>query len=148
MDLLWYARYRRTGGGDGFVDWELSTALKDWEQADAPAQMGRRIVKGLFKLDLPDEAAGWTNDVVHWATGLQWGALYGLVAGSTTANPLYGAVMGTVAFSASYVVLPLARLYKPVWEYDAKTLAKDFSAHLLFGVVTGGVFRALTRSPA
>ena len=145
MDLVWYGRYRRGGGTDPFVDWELSTTTKDWEHAGAPAQMGRRIVKRVFKVELPDEAAGWTNDVVHWATGGQWGAVYGLVAGSAGANPLCGAVLGIVACSAAYVVLPLAKLYKPIWQYDLVTLAKDYSAHLVFGTVTGGAFWALTR---
>jgi hypothetical protein len=32
---------------------------------------------------------------------------------------------------SGYVILPLAGLYKPIWEYDARTLADDLSAHLV-----------------
>jgi len=35
--------------------------------------------------------------------------------------------------ATGYVVLPLVKLYKPIWEYDGKTLAKDLSAYLTFG---------------
>jgi hypothetical protein len=28
MDLLWYARYRRGGGDEGFVEWEFSRSTK------------------------------------------------------------------------------------------------------------------------
>ena len=31
-------------------------------------------------------------------------------------------------------------IYKPIWEYDAKTLAKDLSAHLAYGAGTGSAF--------
>jgi hypothetical protein len=148
MDLVWYARYRRGGGEDSFLDWEFSASIKSWEDAGAPAQVGRRMMEGLLQRELPDEAAAMTNNAVHWATGLQWGALYGLVAGSATRNPApaAGAALGAAAFAASYAVLPLARLYKPIWEYDIKTLGKDLSGHLVFGLSTAAVFGALGRA--
>jgi hypothetical protein len=43
------------------------------------------------------------------------------------------------------VVLPLAGVYKPIWEYDVRTLREDLSAHLVFGAATSAVFAALTR---
>jgi hypothetical protein len=44
------------------------------------------------------------------------------------------------------VILPAAKLYEPIWEYDAKTLAKDLSAHLLYGTVTAATFGLLSTS--
>jgi hypothetical protein len=41
--------------------------------------------------------------------------------------------------------MPPARLCKPIWEYDAKTLAKELSAHLVYGGATGSAFAALAR---
>jgi hypothetical protein len=38
-----------------------------------------------------------------------------------------------------------AGLYKPIWEYDAKTLAVDLSAHLAYGAGTGTAFWLLAR---
>ena len=145
MDLLLYARYRRGGGDESFRDWELSAGTANFEEAGAPAQIGRLLAKRLLGVELPDEAAGTTNNVVHWATALQWGALYGLATRSAPSTLRRGAVLGTVAWSSSYVLLPLAKLYKPIWEYDAKTLARDYSAHLVFGTVTAAAFRALAR---
>jgi hypothetical protein len=40
-------------------------------------------------------------------------------------------------------VLPLVKLYKPIWEYDRTTLAKDLSAHLVYGIGTAAAFRLL-----
>jgi len=82
MDVSLFARYRR-GGGDGrFAPWEFSSGVGDWEQAPAPAQVGKRLVEGLFQLKLPPERAALVNNVTHWAYGMLGGAQYGLVAGS------------------------------------------------------------------
>ena len=44
------------------------------------------------------------------------------------------------------VLLPAAKLYKPIWEYDRKTLAKDLGAHLVYGLATASAFRVLSAS--
>jgi hypothetical protein len=33
-----------------------------------------------------------------------------------------------------------AGIYKPIWEYDAKTLARDLGGHLAYGAGTGTAF--------
>lgn len=43
------------------------------------------------------------------------------------------------------MILPILKLYKPIWEYDAKTLADDLSAHLVYGLATAATLRALSR---
>lgn len=144
MDLVWFARYKKTGGDDSLVDWELSSGLKDWDDAPAPAQVGKRLVEGLFQRELPADAAAFTNNVTHWATGAGWGALYGVVVGSLASPRIgHGLVLGPAAWLASYVVLPAAKLYRPMWEYDARTLGRDLSAHAAFGLGTAMAFRAL-----
>ncbi len=143
MDVLLHARYRRGGGDDGFVDWELSSATHDWEHAATPGLIGRRIAKDVLHRELPDRAAAATTNVVHWATGVQWGAAYGIVAANRR-GIRSGVALGLVACSTSYVVLPLLGLYKPIWGYDAKALGQDYSAHVLFGALTGAAFWALT----
>jgi hypothetical protein len=42
-----------------------------------------------------------------------------------------------VVWGTGYAVLPEGGLYKPIWEYDAKTLADDLGAHLAYGAGTG-----------
>lgn len=144
MDAVWYSRYRRGGGSDGFAAWELSTGTEDFEHAGTPAQVGKRLVGDLLHVELPDRAAAVTNDVVHLATGLKWGAAYAVAtAFGVRPGPRSGAMLGIVACSTSYVVLPRLGLYKPIWKYDAKTLAQDYSAHLVFGWVTGVSYWAM-----
>ena len=144
MDLLLYRRYRSGGGGQGFWEWELSGGLADWEDAPAPAIVGKRLVEGLFQVELSPRWARAANNLTHWGYGKLWGGSYGLLAGSAAVpHPWYGLALGTAAWGSGYVVLPLAKLYQPIWEYDAKTLAKDYSAHLVYGVTTAVVFRLL-----
>ena len=101
---------------------------KDWDGASAPAQVGKRVVEGLFQRPIPPERAALTNNVVHWAYGLAWGAAYGLAAGSAAVPKVgYGLAFGPVVWTSGYVVLPVARLYQPIWKYDLKTLGKDLS---------------------
>jgi hypothetical protein len=146
MDLVWFRRYRKGGGEQGLVAWETADGVDKWDDASAPGQVGRRIVEGFTQRELPDQWARTMTNVVHWATGLAWGAQFGIIAGTTTRRrwPL-GLVFGPVVWLASYVVMPLAKLYRPIWEYDAKTLAKDLSAHVVYGATTGATFAALTR---
>ena len=148
MDLVWFARYRRGGGTQGLLAWETAEGVDKWDDASAPGQVGRRLVEGLTQEELPDRWARTMTNVVHWATGLAWGAQFGIVAGSLRGPRHWlvrGLALGPVAWLASYVVLPLAKLYKPMWEYDAPTLAKDLSAHVVYGAATAATFAALTR---
>lgn len=146
MDLARFAGYKRSGGDDRLVDWEFSAGLKDWDGAPAPAQVGRRVVEGLFQRPLPAETAAFTNNVTHWGYGVAWGAVFGLVAGSLPSTRLrHGLALGPIVWASGYVVLPLAKLYKPMWEYDVRTLAPDLAAHTVYGLATAAAFRALTR---
>jgi hypothetical protein len=140
MDLVQFARYRRGGGNDRLLAWEFSAGLKDWEQAPAPAQIGRRVVEGVFQRQLPPQRAALVNNLTHWGYGIAWGGLFGLVAGSLRAPKVrHGLALGATVWMSSYVLLPLAGLYRPIWEYDTKVLAKDLGDHLVYGVSAAGV---------
>jgi hypothetical protein len=144
MDALLYARYRRGHGTEGFERWEFSSDVDSWEQAPAPAQVGKRLVEGLFERELPAHRARLVNNLTHWGAGLLGGVQYGIVAGSLrTPRIRYGVPFGASVWAAGYVVLPAAKLYKPIWEYDRTTLAKDLSAHLVYGLGTATVLRLL-----
>ena len=148
MDGLLFSRYRR-GGDVGFAAWESSAGLEKWDDAPAPAQVGKRLVEGLFDRPLPAERARLVNNVTHWAFGLASGAQYGLVAGSLR-NPRlrYGLPFAVGVWATGYVVLPAAKLYRPIWEYDARTLARDLTAHLVYGLGTAAAFKAMTAVPS
>lgn len=53
MDLVWFRRHRKAGGTDGFVDWEFSAGTKSYDDAGAPAQVGKRVIEGLFHREPP-----------------------------------------------------------------------------------------------
>ena len=146
MDLLWYTRNRREGGDSGFTDWEFSADVESWDNAPAPARFGKRVFKALFRRDLPPEKAGLVNNIMHWATGVGWGAVFGLLSSLVpTRRAWHGLVFGAGVWAQSYAVLVPAKLYKPPWEYDAVTLWKDLSAHLVYGLGTVTAFRALAK---
>jgi hypothetical protein len=144
MDLTLFARYKRGGGKDRFRTWEFSSNVQTWEDAPAPAQVGRRLVDGVFQRQLPDRRAALVNNITHWAYGILAGAPYGILAGSLRRPRVaYGAAFGAGVWATSYVVLPAAGLYKPITQYDRVTLAKDLTAHLVYGVTTAVTFTAL-----
>ena len=146
MDLLLYARYRRGGGKDGLWRWEFAGNVMSWDEASAPGQLARKALRQLTGDDPPEEWARPATNIVHWATGVGWGLLYGARASTTSRRSLAGALaLGPAVWLSGYVVLPLARVYKPIWEYDARTLADDLSAHVLYGATASAVFAAVTR---
>jgi hypothetical protein len=143
MDLLLYGRYRKDSGKSGPLRWEFSADVDSWDQAPAPAQVGRRLYEGLFRRELPDRTAALVNNLMHWGFGIGNGALYGVLAGSIPAPKVrHGAAFGAGVWASGYVTLPAAGLYQPIWKYDRRVLAKDLSAHLVYGLSTAAAFRA------
>jgi len=55
----------------------------------------------------------------------------------------YGLPFGATVWASSYVILPAAKLYKPIWKYDTETLAKDLSGNLMYGLATATALRLL-----
>jgi uncharacterized membrane protein YagU involved in acid resistance len=83
---------------------------------------------------------------MHWGYGVLNAAQYGIVAGSLTEPRIrYGLPFGAAVWGSGYVILPAAKLYEPIWKYDARTLANDLSAHLVYGLATATGMRALSR---
>jgi hypothetical protein len=146
FDAFLFARYRRSGGESRFADWELSSGMTSWDEAPAPAHVGKRLVEGLFQTELRGTRAPLVNNVTHWAYGIANGAQYGLVASSLLEPRIrYGLPFGASVWGSGYVVLAAMKLYEPIWKYDAKTLANDLSAHLVYGLATAAGMRLLSR---
>jgi hypothetical protein len=146
MDLVWFSRYKRGGGEASFLAWEFSADISSWDEAPAPAQVGKRLFEGGLQRELPVEKAPLVNNITHWGYGMLGGVQYGIVAGSLKRpRIIYGLPFGATVWLSGYIVLPLAHLYKPIWEYDPKTLAKDLSAHLVYGLTTAVAFDVLSR---
>ena len=78
-------------------------------------------MEGLFGLELAPARARLVNNVTHWAYGMLGGAQYGIVAESLRRPRIgYGLPFGATVWASGYVILPAAKLYKPIWEYDAR----------------------------
>jgi hypothetical protein len=145
LDTVHYLKYRRTGGTESPLAWEFAP-VDSWEKAPAPGQVARRVIEGFTRRKLDDRWAWLTSTIAHWAYGSVAAAGYGILAGSLPRpNPLYGLPFGAAVWATGYVVLPEGGLYKPIWEYDAKTLAIDLSAHLAYGAGTGTTFWVLAK---
>ena len=145
MDVLWYARYRRGGGKQHFLAWEFSSGLSSWEEAPVPGQVGKRLFEGLFQKKLPPQRAELVSNITHWAYGILNGALYGIAAESLgQPRTWYGLPFGAGVWAVDYTVLPVAGLYKPIQDYDRQTLARDLTAHLVYGTTTAAALRLLS----
>jgi hypothetical protein len=147
MDLLLYRRYRRVGGQDSAWRWESAEGVTSWDAASAPGQLGEKVERLVTRRPPPDRWARPTTNAVHWATGAAWGLQYGVLTGLPARHPVLRALaLGPAAWLAGYTVLPLAGVYQPIWKYDARTLGRDLSAHLVYGATTTAAFAALARS--
>jgi hypothetical protein len=147
MDLVLFVRYKRGGGQSSFLAWEFASGLDSWDDASAPARVGKLIFETATHTDLPAQQAQATTNVMHWGYGLQWGAAFGFAIGSASRmRPWQGPLLGLLVWLASYVSLPIAGVYKPIWSYDVKTLWDDLSAHLVYGAGVAGAFWATCKS--
>jgi hypothetical protein len=145
LDAVHYLKYRREGGTKGPLAWEFAP-VKDWETAPDPGQAAKRVIEGFTQRNLSDRWAWPVSTAAHWAYGSAAAATYGILAGSARRpRAAYGLPFGAAVWAAGYVVLPEAGLYQPIWKYDAKTLAWDFSAHLAYGAGTGATFWLLAK---
>lgn len=143
MDLYTYTRFRAQGSDEQALLWEFG-GPSTWDAVSAPAQVGRRLYEGYLQRRLDERWARLTNNVMHWGYGIAWGAAFGIVAGSAPRQRLvFGPALGVVVWASSYVVLPIAGLYKPIWQYSIDELAPDLIAHLAYGTTAASAYRML-----
>jgi hypothetical protein len=117
-----------------------------WEKAPAPAQVGRLFVKGVLKRDVPPARIPLFTNAVHWMFGTGMGAMYGLLHGTFRRRPAVdGPLFGLGVWAQSYATLVPMGLYKPPWEYPAKSIAKDISYHLVYGAGTAAGYKLVER---
>ena len=74
LDAANYAQYRAGGGTDDPLAWEFTAGLDSWDDAPAPAQVGRRLYEGLTQHRMPPGSARLVNNITHWGYGIFWGA--------------------------------------------------------------------------
>jgi hypothetical protein len=145
LDAVGYLRYRRAGGKKPPLKWEFAP-VHSWKDAPDPGKFAGQLVEGVTGRKLPDSWASPVSTITHWGYGSSAAALYGILAGSVREPyPVYGLPFGAAVWAAGYVILPEAGIYKPIREYDAKTLATDLSGHLAYGAGTGTAFWLLAK---
>lgn len=143
MDVCNYARFRAQGGDKPPLAWEVS-GPSTWDDVPAPAQVGRRLYEGYLQRPLDERWARLTNNIMHWGYGIAWGMAFGITAGSASRrHPLSGPVFGATVWVSGYVTLPIAGLYKPIWQYRVSELAPDLMAHLVYGTTSASAFSLL-----
>ena len=142
MDLVWYGRYRRGGGTDGPLAWEFAGSVASFDEASAPGKVGKRLADTVG-IELPDSAAAMITNAMHWLTGAGYGVAHAVLLDDRPPL-LAGVATGVGAVANSYATLGAMGVYAPVWKYDAATVAKDVSAHVVFGVATSFAYRALS----
>lgn len=144
LDTVHYVRHRRAGNKVSPLAWELAP-VDSWQDATDPGQVAKRLIEGLTHRELPDRWAFPVSTAAHWGYGSGWGMLYGVLAGSLRRpHAFYGVPFGVAVWAGDYAVLPATGLYKPIWEYDATTLAWDLAGHLAYGAGTGAAFWLFT----
>jgi hypothetical protein len=116
-----------------------------WADAPAPAQVGKRVADGLGRRVTLQDVPRLTT-VVHWSTGIVWGAAYGLVEGTLEAPPVVaGLGYGTGVWASAYAQLVPLGIYKLPWQYPPADIAIDLSYHLVYGLGVAGAYAALDR---
>src|SRR5579864_198736 len=81
MDLVWYIRYKRGGGESGFLKWEFASAPASWDDASAPAKVGKLLYETVTHTELGPGAIPITTNFMHWSYGSQWGVVLNVAVG-------------------------------------------------------------------
>ncbi len=124
---------------------ELQSRGKDSEQDDAPARLANAIAVAALDHELTEREKEAAGTAFHYAMGATSGALYGAVAEiipgvKAGAGLPFGAAVWVIADEG---IVPALGLSKPATEYPISIHAYAFTSHLIFGLTTEVVRRAM-----
>lgn len=120
--------------------------LRDSESSSAPAEVGRRIIEGVFQREVAEDRMDALNNAMHVLYGTSWGPLYGVAQSRLNLPALHhGALFGTLVWTGSLVELPAMKIAPPVWKTPPLEIALDLSYHLVYGLAVAGAYAALSR---
>ncbi len=127
---------------------ELQERGSDEKQDDAAMRLGNAISVGLFDHDLTRSEKDTAGTALHYAYGISTGGLYGAVAEllpSVTAGA--GLPMGVFVWvTADEIATPALGLSKSSAEYSFSTHAYALASHLVYGLTTELVRRAVRQA--
>ncbi len=135
------------GGTVVMTGYQVAVAkLRDSDSSSAPAEVGRRIIEGVFQREVPQDRMDDLNNAMHVLYGTSWGPVYG-IAQSSLGLPVvhHGALFGTLVWAASLVELPAMKIAPTVWKTPPLEVALDLSYHLVYGLGVAATFALLDR---
>ena len=114
------------------------------EASTTPAEVGKRVIRGVFHRRFDEDQTPLLNNVMHWGYGTGWGTAYAL-ADDVMNLPVVaqGLVFGSMVWGASLLELPAMKLAPPVWDYPVQELTLDVSYHLVYGIAVAAAYAAL-----
>jgi hypothetical protein len=114
------------------------------EPSTTPAEVAKRIVRGVFHRRVDEDSTGALNNAMHWTYGSSWGVVYGLAQGTIHARAVrHGLLFGSLVWGASLVHLPAMKLAPPIWESKPSQVAPDLGFHLVYGEGVALAYAAL-----
>lgn len=127
---------------------ELQAEGKDEAEDDAPERLANAISVGVFDRELTDREKDAAGTAFHYAMGTTSGALYGAVAEivpgvKAGAGMPFGAV---VWLTVDEGLVPAAGLSRSATEYPLSIHAYAFASHLVYGLTTELVRRAVRKA--
>ena len=124
---------------------ELQAEGKDDAQDDAPERLANAISVGVLDRELTDREKDVAGTAFHYAMGTTSGALYGAVAEIVPAVKAgAGLPFGAAVWLAvDEGLVPAAGLSKSPREYPLSIHAYAFASHLVYGLTTELVRRAV-----
>jgi hypothetical protein len=142
------AQSLQQGSPDAGIGRELQAQGKDQEQDDAPERLANAISVGVLGRELTEREKEVAGTAFHYAMGTTAGALYGAVAEvipevKAGAGLPFGAV---VWLTADEGLVPALGLSKSPTEYPLSIHVYAFASHLVFGLATELVRRAVRRT--
>ncbi|MDQ3719664.1 MAG: DUF1440 domain-containing protein [Actinomycetota bacterium] len=118
-----------------------------WEAASTPAKVARRVIEGVFDREVSADSIPLLTHAMHWGYGIGWGAVYGLIEGTSPGPALRrGPLFGTAVWGLSYAELVPMGLYEPPWKYGVKDLALEVGYHLVYGTGVAAAYAAIERA--
>jgi hypothetical protein len=135
-------------GAAGTAMMTLAQLLAPTESSDAPARVGRKLIRRTTGKRVPRKHRGKLNQGVHAAYGTSWGVPYGVLAGRLASPPSSiggGLALGLGVWVVSLVELPALGVAPTPWEQSPQALLTDAGFHLIYGLTAATTFRGLIR---
>lgn len=115
------------------------------EQEPANVKAAEAISENVFDHHLTKAEKGPAGEAMHWAMGAGSGLIYGFASELAPISTVgYGLPFGAAVWLiADDIAVPALGLSKPITEYPVSTHASALSSHLVYGLTTDLVRRAV-----